>query len=292
MILAAIDIGSNATRLLIMQVEQYQGGQIDYTKLNFLRIPLRLGTEVFTSGYISEVKTRALTNTMKIYASLMKLYKVTGYRACATSAMRDAKNGAEIASALKKDSGIDIQIISGSEEADIIYQTHIADNMNPARSYLYIDVGGGSTELILFSKGKITFKESFNIGTLRLLNHGVSDKQWKSLKSFIKMQTKGLGDLKAIGSGGNINKIQSLSKLKEEKLMSSELLNTYYEELRNLSTPERMHFYHLRRDRADVIVPALRIYTSVLRWADISEIYIPKIGLADGLIRMLFSEQK
>lgn len=292
MVLAAIDIGSNAARLLIMQVEQYQNGQIDYTKLNFLRVPLRLGAEVFTSGSISEAKTQALTDTMKIYALLMKLYKVTDYKACATSAMRDAKNGNEIISALKKDTGINIQIISGSEEADIIYQTHIADNMDPARSYLYIDVGGGSTELILFSKGKIAFKESFNIGTLRLLNHGVSDSQWKSLKSFVKTQTKALDDLKAIGSGGNINKIQSLSKLKEEKLMSSELLNTYYKELKSLSTPERMHLYHLRGDRADVIVPALRIYTSILRWADITEIYIPKIGLADGLIRMLFSEQK
>lgn len=292
MVLAAIDIGSNAARLLIMQAEQYEDGQIDYTKLNFLRVPLRLGTEVFTTGKVSEAKVQALIDTMKIYALLMKLYGVDDYKACATSAMRDAENGAAIVNAVKKDTGIDLKIISGSEEADIIYQTHIADNLNPSKSYLYIDVGGGSTELILFSKGKIIFKESFNIGTLRLLNHSVSDKQWKSLKSFVKEQTNGLDGLKAIGSGGNINKIQSLSRLKQEKLMSSDLLNTYYKELKGLSTPERMHLYNLRSDRADVLVPALRIYTSILRWADISEIYIPKIGLSDGLIRMLFSEHQ
>jgi len=292
LVLAAIDIGSNAARLLIMQVQQYENGQIDYTKLNFLRVPLRLGTEVFTSGKISESKTLELTDTLKIYALLMKLYKVDDYKACATSAMRDAENGTEVAAAVKKETGIEIQIISGSEEADIIYQTHIADNLSASGSYLYIDVGGGSTELILFSKGKIVFKESFNIGTLRLLNHRVSDGQWKCLKDFVKKQTKAQPDLKAIGSGGNINKIRSLSGLKQEKLMSSDLLNTYYKELKRLSTPERMHLYNLRSDRADVLVPALRIYTSILRWTGITEIYIPKIGLSDGLIRMLFSEHK
>lgn len=292
MIFAAIDIGSNAARLLIMQVKQCLDGQIENTKLNFLRIPLRLGEDVFTTGNISKAKEEALADTMKIYALLMKLYKVSDYKACATSAMRDAANGAEIVNDIRTNTGIDIQIISGSEEADIIYQTHIADSMNPDRSYLYMDVGGGSTELILFSKSKIVFKESFNIGTLRLLNQRISEKQWKNFKTFIKAKTENRDGLLAIGSGGNINKIHSMSKIKDGKPMSVELLKAYYKELIDLSTEERMHLYHLRRDRADVIVPALKIYTSVLQWTGISEIYIPKIGLADGLIRMLFLEKQ
>lgn len=292
MILAAIDIGSNAARLLIMEAKQYKGGEMDYTKLNFLRVPLRLGGDVFQTGYISRERAKALSDTMSIYALLMKIYKVEHFRACATSAMRDASNGREIAATVKKDTGIPIQIISGSEEAGIIYETHIAENMNPDQPYLYMDVGGGSTELTLFSKGRVLFKESFNIGTIRLLNDLVSEKQMEELKLFVKEHTRNFKNLKAIGSGGNINKVYTLSRTKEGKPLNIELLKDYYKELSGSGIEERMHLYKLRRDRADVIVPALQIYTSVMRWGDIGEIYVPKIGLADGIIKMLFMEHR
>lgn len=292
MILAAIDIGSNAARLLISDVLPYKDGTVDYTKLNLLRIPLRLGFDVFETGLIPEEKAKMVIDTMKIYQQLMDLYKVEHYRACATSAMRDARNGTEIIQQVKAETGIEIEIISGSEEANVIYETHIAENIDSQDAFLYIDVGGGSTELTMFHRGHIVFKESFNIGTIRLLNGLVTDAQLDHFKWFVKTHTREISNIKAIGSGGNINKVFSLSKTKEERPLKLELLRDYYKELSAATIEERMHLYNIRRDRADVIVPALQIYTSVMRWAGAQEIYVPKIGLADGLIRMLYSKYK
>ena len=292
MILAAIDIGSNAARLLISDVLPYKDGTVDYTKLNLLRIPLRLGFDVFETGVIPEEKAKMVIDTMKIYQQLMDLYKVEHYRACATSAMRDARNGTEIIQQVKAETGIEIEIISGSEEANVIYETHIAENIDSQDAFLYIDVGGGSTELTMFHRGHIVFKESFNIGTIRLLNGLVTDAQLDHFKWFVKTHTREISNIKAIGSGGNINKVFSLSKTKEERPLKLELLRDYYKELSAATIEERMHLYNIRRDRADVIVPALQIYTSVMRWAGAQEIYVPKIGLADGLIRMLYSKYK
>lgn len=291
MILAAIDIGSNAARLLITEVSVYKDGTIDYTKLTLLRIPLRLGFDVFTNGVISEKKKKKLTDTIKIYKMLMDIYEVEHWQACATSAMRDAANGKEIMQEIKNDTGIDIQIISGMEEATILYETHIADNMNNDKSYLYIDVGGGSTEVTLFAQNHTVFKESFNIGTIRLLSNGVTDEQWEHMKWYIKTHVKDYQPLVAIGTGGNINKIFSISKRKEGKPLPIELIKDYYKELSASSVEERMHLYNFRSDRADVIVPALQIYSSIMRWAGAEEIYVPKIGLADGLIRVLYSRK-
>jgi len=291
LILAAIDIGSNAARLLITEAKEYKDGTIDYTKLNLLRIPLRLGFDVFEHGIISPERTGKVLETMQAYKLVMQIYKVEAVKACATSAMRDAANGPEIIRKVREQTGIDISIISGSEEANILYETHIAENLNKDQSYLYIDVGGGSTELTLFSKNHIVFKESFNIGTIRLLGDKVTDAQWEHLKWFVKTHTKDLQPVKAIGSGGNINKIFSISKRKEGKPLSLELLKDYYKELSSSTVEERMHLYNLRQDRADVIVPALQIYTSIMRWAWAEEIYVPKIGLADGLIRLLYKER-
>lgn len=291
MILAAIDIGSNAARLLISEVSVYKDGTIDYTKLTLLRIPLRLGFDVFTNGVISEKKKKKLTDTIKIYKMLMDIYEVEHWQACATSAMRDAANGKEIMQEIKNDTGIDIQIISGMEEATILYETHIADNMNNDKSYLYIDVGGGSTEVTLFAQNHTVFKESFNIGTIRLLSNGVTDEQWEHMKWYIKTHVKDYQPLVAIGTGGNINKIFSISKRKEGKPLPIELIKDYYKELSASSVEERMHLYNFRSDRADVIVPALQIYSSIMRWAGAEEIYVPKIGLADGLIRVLYSRK-
>lgn len=290
MILAAIDIGSNAARLLISQVSVYQDGTVDYTKLNLLRVPLRLGFDVFSGGSISEDKIHQLVETLKAYKLLMNIYKVTAFKACATSAMRDTANSQEILNRVKEETGIEIKIITGQEEANIIYETHIAENLNFDKSYLYVDVGGGSTEVTLFSHNAIVFKESFNIGTIRLLHDKVTDEQWEHMKWYLKTHVKDYHPVEVIGSGGNINKVFSISKRKEGKPLPAELLRDYYKELSSATLAERMHRYQLREDRADVIVPALQIFICIMRWASADEIYVPKIGLADGLIKMLYKE--
>lgn len=291
MILAAIDIGSNAARLLISDAVPYENGAVDYTKLTLLRIPLRLGFEVFEKGVISPEKEKQLIDSMKAYKLLMDIYKVEGYRACATSAMRDARNGKQIIKDVLDETGIQIEIIGGQEEANIIYETHIAENLSSGKSYLYVDVGGGSTEITLFSDNHIVFKESFNIGTIRMLNKSVTDEQWNHMKWYIKTHTAKYQPLVAIGSGGNINKIFSLSKKKEGKPLSLELLRDYFRELSASTVAERMHLYNFRADRADVIVPALEIFIAIMRWSGASEIYVPRIGLADGLIKMQYAER-
>ncbi len=290
MILAAIDIGSNAARLLITETSFYKDGTVDFTKLNLLRIPLRLGMDVFDKGYVSDEKKKKLIETLKTYKLLMNIYDVQAFKACATSAMRDAANGPEILREIKEETGLDINIISGDEEANIIYETHIAENLNRTKSYMYIDVGGGSTEITMFSQNQIQFKQSFNIGTIRLLNNKVTDEQWDLMKRYVKTYARTCQPLEAIGTGGNINKIFSISKRKEGRPLSLQLLRDYYKELSSVPMAERKHLYHFHDDRADVIVPALQIYTSVMRWANAEEIYVPKIGLADGLIKVLYAE--
>jgi len=290
--LAAIDIGSNAARLLITEATEEEKGKIIFQKLNLIRIPLRLGFDVFETGNISKEKTAKLIETIKAYRHLLNIYEVIHLKACATSAMRDAGNAQEIIKKVKESSGINIEIISGDQEAAYIYENHIAENLSSDHSYLYIDVGGGSTELTFFSKGKSVFKKSFNIGTIRLLKEKVNVTQWEEVKEFLKQNLKGHAQPVAIGSGGNINKVFSLSKKKEGKALSFELLKDYLKELGSVSLKERMELYQLKEDRADVIVPALQIYVNVMRWADADEIYVPKIGLADGLIHMLYDEVK
>lgn len=288
--LAAIDIGSNAARLLISDVINGPQGNIEFIKALLVRVPLRLGFEVFDKGEISASKVDKIIKTIRSYKLLLDVYEVKHLKACATSAMRDAVNAEEILRKVKAETAIEIKIISGQEEASLIYENHIADNMTREESYLYIDVGGGSTELTFFSDGKLIFKDSFNIGTIRLLKNQVSEAQWDEMKEFIKEKTKGYHHVTAIGSGGNINKIFSLSKRKEGKPLSLDLLRENFKEFSNLSVNQRMSLYHLREDRADVIVPALLIYINVMRWADAEEIYVPKIGLADGLIHTLYEE--
>ncbi|TMI93327.1 MAG: exopolyphosphatase [Bacteroidetes bacterium] len=290
--LAAIDIGSNAARLLISDVIIGPQGNPEFIKAALVRAPLRLGFEVFDKGEIPPSKVEKVIKTMKSYKLLLDVYEVKHVKACATSAMRDATNGAEIIRKVKSETGIEIKIISGQEEASLIYENHVAENMTKEESYLYIDVGGGSTELTFFTDGKLVFKESFNIGTIRILKNQVSEAMWDEMKEFIKQKTKGYHHVTAIGSGGNINKIFSLSKRKEGKSLQLDLLRDYFKEFSNLSVNQRMTLYHLREDRADVIVPALLIYINVMRWADTEEIYIPKIGLADGLIHTLYEEVK
>ena len=290
--LAAIDIGSNAARLLISDVVPGTRPTPEFIKMALIRVPLRLGFDVFDKGEISASRTDKIIKTIKSYKYLLDVYEVKHLKACATSAMRDAVNANDIIKKIKAETGIEIKIISGQEEASLIYENHVAENLNKDESYLYIDVGGGSTELTFFSDGKLVFKESFNIGTIRMLKNQVTESHWDEMKEFIKTKTKGYHHVTAIGSGGNINKIFSLSKRKEGKPLSLELLRDYYKEFSTLSVTQRIALYHLREDRADVIVPALLIYINVMRWADTEEIFVPKIGLADGLIHTLYEEVK
>jgi len=290
--LAAIDIGSNAARLLITEVTDGTEKEIAFNKLNLIRVPLRLGFDVFENGVISEQKTQMLIQTLKAFRHLINAYHVDAIKACATSAMRDAKNADKILSIVKKETGLDIEVISGELEANIIYENHIAENMDKDHSYMYIDVGGGSTEISVFGNGKLSFKKSFNIGTIRLLKGLVLDKEWESMKENIKQSTRSHKDIIAIGSGGNINKVFSMSKKKDGKPLSIDLLRDYYKELSSVNLKDRIQLYNLREDRADVIVPALQVYVNVMRWAGAEEIYVPKIGLADGLIHHLWEELK
>jgi exopolyphosphatase/guanosine-5'-triphosphate,3'-diphosphate pyrophosphatase len=288
--LAAIDIGSNAARLLITDVIQGPQEIPEFIKVVLVRVPLRLGFDVFDKGQISSGKAEKLIKTIKAYKLLLDVYEVKHYRACATSAMRDAVNATDIIKKVKSETGIPIEIISGQEEASFIYENHIAENMTSEESWLYIDVGGGSTELTFFSDGKLVFKESFNIGTIRVLKNQVTESQWDLMKEFIREKTKGYHHVSAIGSGGNINKIFSISKRKEGKSLTLDLLRDYYKEFSNLTLEQRISLYKLREDRADVIVPALLIYINVMRWTDAEEIFVPKIGLADGLIHTLYEQ--
>jgi exopolyphosphatase/guanosine-5'-triphosphate,3'-diphosphate pyrophosphatase len=264
----------------------------EFLKIALVRVPLRLGFDVFEKGEISTARAEKILKTIQSYKLLMDVYDVKYLKACATSAMRDAVNGPAIISRVKQETGVEIEIISGQEEASFIYENHVAENMSKEESYLYIDVGGGSTELTFFSDGKLIFKESFNIGTIRLLKNQVQEKQWDIMKEFIKSRTKGYHHVTAIGSGGNINKIFSISKRKDGKPLSLELLRDYYKEFSSLTLAQRMSLYRLREDRADVLVPALLIYINVMRWADAEEIFVPKIGLADGLVQSLYEQVK
>lgn len=289
--LAAIDIGSNAARLLITDIVLENGKPL-FNKVNLVRVPLRLGFDVFDKKEISAERLEMIFSTMKAYRHLLDAYSVKHCKAAATSAMRDASNSAYIIEKVKRDTGIEIEVISGDAEASLIYENHIAENLDKDHSYLYIDVGGGSTELTFFSDGKLVLKQSFNIGTIRLLKNQVTEQHWNELKEFIRDKTKGHKKITAIGSGGNINKMFSLSKRKEGKPLSLDMLKEYHKDFSSVSVKERMRIYNLREDRADVLVPALMIYINVMRWADTEEIFVPKIGLADGLVQHLYEELK
>jgi len=291
LILGAIDIGSNAARLLICEVVKH-GNETEFNKLNLIRIPLRLGFDVFEKGYIGFRKKKMLLNTINAFSALMKVYEVDHYIACATSAMRDASNSKEIIKEIKVETGVKVEVISGDLEAEIIYENHIAELLDANKSYLYIDVGGGSTEVTLFHKSAVAFQKSFNIGTVRILTNKVEDAVWEDLKQTLKEIGRTYPKIIAIGSGGNINKIYSMINSKNLKSIPIEVIREFHRVLEPMTVEERMHTYLLKRDRADVIVPALNIYAYTMKWANIDEIYVPKIGLADGLINHLYEQVK
>lgn len=289
--LAAIDVGSNAARLLIKQVNVDDNGQAEAVKLLFLRIPLRLGMDVFANGCISEEREREFIATMKAYRQLMKVYSVNSYRACATSAMRDTKNGKAIIKKIKDKAHIKLDIITGSEESKIIYDNHLS-NISSEGCFLYVDVGGGSTELSFICDGERIYSHSFNVGTIRLLKNKVKREDIIKMKTEINRITLGREDIKIIGSGGNINKLFRLaSKKKSLDFLPVDILQEEYDELSCMSVEERMAKYGLKPDRADVIVPAAEIFLHIAAGSHAKEILVPNLGLADGIINELIRKK-
>lgn len=286
---AAIDVGSNAVRLLIADIQQSEKGY-SFKKNTLVRVPLRLGDDAFLAQQISPRKAMDLVKTMSAFKNLMDVYQVSAYLACATSAMREARNGAAVLQSIKEQAGIDLEIIAGQREADLIYANHIEERLDKDKSYLYIDVGGGSTELSIFVNKELVASKSFNLGTIRILDNQDQVETWKEMRLWLKNHTKGLKNLAGIGTGGNINKLFRMSGEKEDTPMSLRTLSKLYQELNNLSLKERIINMKLNPDRADVIIPACEIYLTVMKWARVKQIYVPKVGLVDGIINLLIEE--
>ncbi|MDH6354315.1 exopolyphosphatase/guanosine-5'-triphosphate,3'-diphosphate pyrophosphatase [Dysgonomonas sp. PH5-45] len=287
---AAIDIGSNAVRLLINNKEELPENS-DFKKVAYLRVPIRLGEDVFTSGYISDEKCSLLCETMKGFALILKAYNVDYYRGCATSAMRDAKNGAEVIDAIHQKSGLNIEIISGSEEADIIHEAgglQKFKTLNLTKNLLYIDVGGGSTEALAYSSEKKVAGYSFQVGTVRMLANAVQTNVCSNFKEKITDIYNQYGPFNIIASGGNINKVYKILKKREGESIKKSELEELYQSLSNMTYEERMLNYQLNSYRADVIIPAIHIFLTIIQICQVSEIYVPKIGLVDGIIRRLY----
>jgi len=286
---AAIDIGSNAVRLLITNVIEEKGKEPKFKKSSLVRVPIRLGQDSFTTGVISEANIAKMKDTMNAFRLLMKSNEVVKYMACATSALREASNGVELVKAIKVASGIDIEIIDGKKEAAIIASTDLKTFIDQDSNYLYVDVGGGSTELTIFSNGRIINSKSFKVGTVRLLN-STNDEliKWDEIKDWIQKNTKNFYKVIMIGSGGNINKIHRLSGKTEDKPLSYIFLNAQYNFFNAMSYSERVTEIGLNPDRADVIIPALKIYLKTMKWAGAKKMYVPKIGLSDGMVKTLY----
>ena len=289
---AAIDIGSNAVRMLIANVIEEENKQPKFKKSALIRVPIRLGQDAFTVGEISEANITKMKDTMSAFKLLMKSYEVERYMACATSAMREANNGTDVVQSIKSHAAIDIDIIDGKKEAAIIASTDLKTFIERDKSYLYIDVGGGSTEFTIFSRGKILNSKSFKIGTVRLINKTVDESIWDEIEIWIKRNTQHLEKIVMIGSGGNINKIHKLSGKTNDKPLSYIFLNAQYHFLNAMSYTERIVEMGLNPDRADVIIPALKIYLNAMKWCGAKKVYVPKIGLSDGIIKTLYYNSK
>jgi len=285
---AAIDIGSNAVRLLIANIIEEKGKETRFKKSSLVRVPIRLGSDVFLKQHISEFNKDRMLDTMQAFKLLMKTHKVEKYKACATSAMREAENAKEITELIYKKTGIRIDIIEGEEEAAIIAATDLHSYIDKSKTYLYVDVGGGSTEFTVIKNGKSVTSKSFKIGTVRLLNDIVKKETWLELETWIKLNTSFYDKIDVIGSGGNINKIFKISGKPIGKPLTYFYLTSYYNTLQSYSYEERITELDLNQDRADVIIPATRIYLSSMKWSGAKDIYVPKIGLSDGIIKSIY----
>ena len=288
--LAAIDIGSNAIRILISNVVQVEGEHPVFMKSEMIRVPIRLGEDSFTVGEISPKNIKRVVKAMKAFKLIMKINGVKNYMACATSALRESNNADELIAKVKKKAGIKIELIDGKKEAEIISYTTILANQGHNSNYLYVDVGGGSTEFSVLKKGKRIVSKSFKAGTVRMINNMVNDKVWLEIEKWIKMNTKGIEKIQLLGSGGNINKVFKLSNIKDGNPLTYFNLNFFYQDLKKLSYEERILRYNLNLDRADVILPALEIYLKALKWSGATKVFVPKIGLSDGMIKMMYKK--
>ncbi|WP_329804872.1 Ppx/GppA phosphatase family protein [Flavobacterium facile] len=288
---AAIDIGSNAMRLLIMNIIEQKGKEVQFNKSALIRVPIRLGQDAFTVGEISEENIDRMIDAMKAFKLLMKVYKVEKYMACATSAMREAYNGKEVTEIIKKKADIKIEIIDGKKEAAIIASSDLHQFIKTNENYLYVDVGGGSTEFSLFSDGKMVVSKSFKNGTVRLLNNMVNEVVWQEIEKWIKINTEGLDNIIMIGSGGNINKTFKLSGKMQDKPLTYKYLKTQFDYFNSLTYEQRIAELGLNTDRADVIIPALTIYLSAMKWSGANHIYVPKIGLSDGIVKAMYFDR-
>jgi exopolyphosphatase/guanosine-5'-triphosphate,3'-diphosphate pyrophosphatase len=288
---AAIDIGSNAVRLLLSGVFE-DGDSPTFRKMSLIRMPIRLGDDAFTQKYISENKVIQLVKAMVGFNHLIDSFQPLKFMACATSAMREAENGPQIREQILNESGIDVEIINGKKEAQIIFENKSSDMLGGNNAYLYVDIGGGSTEITLFSQGRIITSGSFNIGTIRLLEGLVTKAYWKKMKEWLKNFTTPYSSIAAIGSGGNINKVFRLANSKIGKPLSDNKMMKVRRFLKHFTVEQRIRELGLRPDRADVIIPALDIYLKIMKWAGIRKIYVPQIGLADGIVRILYKNYK
>ena len=288
---AAVDIGSNAIRLLITTVIEKEGFPTQFKKTSLVRLPIRLGADVFLKGNVSPNNNKRLLDAMQAFSLIIKTHNVVAFRACATSAMREAKNGKEIVSKLKAATGIDIQIIDGNDEAAIIASTDLKQLISDNKVFLYVDVGGGSTEFTVFANGKNIASHSFKLGTVRIINGMVEDTMWEQAQQWVTQHTKAYSKINVIGSGGNINSIYRFSEKKVGQPLSYLFMSNFYEKVKQYDYNQRVFELKMNPDRADVIIPATRIYFSAMKWAKAKNMYVPKIGLADGIVKQLYNER-
>jgi exopolyphosphatase/guanosine-5'-triphosphate,3'-diphosphate pyrophosphatase len=286
---AAIDIGSNAVRLLIADIKQ-NGNIVSFKKNTLIRVPLRLGDDAFLDKEISVKKIEELLKTMVAFRNLIDVYKVSDYMACATSAMREACNASSIVSLIKSKAGINLEIVEGQREANIIYASHIEESLDRKKNYLYIDVGGGSTELSVFSKGEMIASRSFNLGGIRILDNQDKDETWADMKEWVKHQAQTNKNLSGIGTGGNINRLFRMADQKDGTAITFIKLKSIYDYLNSFSLKDRINVLGLNQDRADVIIPASVIYLSVMKWGGVKQIFVPRVGLVDGIIQLLIDK--
>ncbi|HOJ37123.1 MAG TPA: hypothetical protein PLI27_08210 [Ignavibacteriales bacterium] len=291
---AAVDIGTNAIRLLISSVYEFENETI-FKKVSLVRLPIRLGEDVFTMGKISDNKITKLVKAMHAFKNIIDIHEVVDYMACATSAMREAQNGKDVINWINDSTQIGLQIIDGNLEAELVSYNSINDFIEKDKNYLYIDVGGGSTELTLFSKGNKICAKSFRIGTVRILKNMVEEYEWDELKQWVRNNTFQFDNITAIGSGGNINTLMRIAQIAQAETnykLSHKELKYYYKQLKSMNYEERLRTYLLKEDRADVIVPALKIFNKIMKWGNINKIIAPQIGLVDGIIKKLYYDYK
>lgn len=288
---ASIDIGSNAVRLLFCNVIEDKG-RTQFKKAELIRIPLRLGEDAFLKKRISRGKADRLVTTMKAFRHLITVSEVAAHRACATAALRAAENTPELVRRIKKEAGISIEVIDGRTEAKIIYANHAEDNLIRNAAYLYIDIGGGSTELTLIDKGKCVASRSFNIGTILFLYDKVEKEEWMRFKKWVRDRADGRQTITAIGSGGNINKLYKMSEKKGKEPMTYKNIKMLARLIESYSTKDRVKILGLNPDRADVIMPAAKILLSIMKNAGIDKLLVPEIGLSDGIVHGLYARHK